>query len=287
MGISGNGQHRRPRQVPRIVVTFGVAGAGIAIPLLTSGAAHAATAPTWDRVAGCETGGQWSADRDDGLYGGLDLTQNVWERYGGTAYADSPDLASRQEQIAVAQRLLDARGPGYWTGCAVTAGLARGGPAPDVDPGTGPSDAGPTDPGLLGGLLTAATAAPTTPVAAPTPPAVPTASPTAPASAPASASASPPPSASAPPSAASASSSPSRDASSAPAPAPASGGRHAKPAPRPAGAESYTVRPGDNLDEIATERALPGGWPALYAANRRTVGGDPDLIRPGQRLTLG
>jgi hypothetical protein len=49
---------------------------------------------------------------------------------------------------------------------------------------------------------------------------------------------------------------------------------------------SYTVRTGDTLSGIATEFAIPGGWPALYAGNRRVIGPDPNEIRPGTVLTL-
>ena len=49
---------------------------------------------------------------------------------------------------------------------------------------------------------------------------------------------------------------------------------------------SYTVRTGDTLSGIATEFAIPGGWPALYAGNRRAIGPDPNVIRPGTVLTL-
>jgi LysM repeat protein len=49
---------------------------------------------------------------------------------------------------------------------------------------------------------------------------------------------------------------------------------------------SYTVRTGDSLSGIATEFAIPGGWPALYAGNRRVIGPDPNMIRPGTVLTL-
>jgi LysM repeat protein len=49
---------------------------------------------------------------------------------------------------------------------------------------------------------------------------------------------------------------------------------------------SYTVRTGDTLSGIATEFAIPGGWPALYAGNRRVIGPDPNVIRPGTVLTL-
>ena len=50
---------------------------------------------------------------------------------------------------------------------------------------------------------------------------------------------------------------------------------------------SYKVRSGDTLSGIAAEFAIPGGWPALYAANRRVIGPDPNVIRPGTVLTLG
>ncbi|MGW7288817.1 LysM peptidoglycan-binding domain-containing protein, partial [Streptomyces sp. NPDC054847] len=50
---------------------------------------------------------------------------------------------------------------------------------------------------------------------------------------------------------------------------------------------TYTVQPGDNLCDIAAEKDVPGGWPALYEANEGTVGADPDLILPGQSLDLG
>src|SRR5690348_4892894 len=48
----------------------------------------------------------------------------------------------------------------------------------------------------------------------------------------------------------------------------------------------YAVRPGDTLSGIAARFAVPGGWPALYAANRPVIGPDPDVIRPGTVLTL-
>ncbi|MFG2223912.1 transglycosylase family protein [Streptomyces sp. NPDC048644] len=112
-----------------------MAGAGIAMPLLGAGSAHAADTAAWDRVAQCESGGVWSGASGDG-YGGLRLTADLWQEYGGLAYAPRPDMASRAQQIAVAEKILDDRGPGAWPGCAVDAGLSRGGRAPDVDPGS-------------------------------------------------------------------------------------------------------------------------------------------------------
>lgn len=133
--LSGNGRHRRPRQAPNFVVAAGVTGAGLAIPLLGATAASAADNTTWDAVAECESGGLWSANEDNGYYGGLQLDQETWEEHGGTEYAERPDLASRDQQITVAERVLDAEGAEPFGDCAQTAGLSQDSPgSPDVDP---------------------------------------------------------------------------------------------------------------------------------------------------------
>ncbi|MEW1660833.1 transglycosylase family protein [Streptomyces sp. NPDC093707] len=111
-------------------------GAGLALPLLSAGGAQAADTTTWDRVAQCESGGMWSSASGNGFYGGLQLTQEMWDDYGGSAYASRPDLASRAQQIAVAQAILDDRGPDAFPSCALEAGLAKGGSKPGVDPGS-------------------------------------------------------------------------------------------------------------------------------------------------------
>ncbi|MEU3354955.1 transglycosylase family protein [Streptomyces sp. NPDC037389] len=145
---SGTGRHRRPRQAPAIVLAVGVTGASAALPLLASGSAVAADAGTWDKVAQCESGGMWSANNGNGLHGGLQMTQRMWEQNGGIAYAPRPDLASRSQQIAVAERILKAEGADTWRSCAVSSGLAGEAAqgedkAPEVDPGDGSSSAAP------------------------------------------------------------------------------------------------------------------------------------------------
>lgn len=132
--LSGNGRHRRPRQAPAIVVTAGVTGSALALPLLATGSASAADASTWDRVAACESGGQWSANFGNDAYGGLQMTQETWERHGGLAYAPSADLASRAQQIAVADAALSA-GSTAWDTCAPIAGLKNDGRPTGVQPG--------------------------------------------------------------------------------------------------------------------------------------------------------
>ncbi|WP_069174381.1 transglycosylase family protein [Streptomyces griseus] len=315
---SANGRHRRPRQAPAIVVAAGVTGSAIAIPLLGAGGAHAAEASTWDRVAECESGGMWSADLGNGHYGGLQFSQETWSAYGGTAYAARADLASRSQQIAIAEKVLDAKGPQAWPSCAVISGLALDGTLPGVDPGGDPaadpsasaSPSGTSSPeasdgsgeaDAKGGTATdeqdrpsgttgkqdeqggsdkAGTGAsdPSSPSATPTPEA-------------------------------SEGSGPARGESAtggkhrgAPAPEASAeadagsvreSGRHASRGDAGArkGAEagtdaSYTVREGDNLWAIADAQQLPGGWTALYEANKDELGSDPDLILPGQDLDL-
>jgi hypothetical protein len=77
----------------------------------------------WDRLAQCESGGNWSINTGNGYYGGLQFSLGTWGGYGGTAYAARPDLASRVEQIAVAERLRAARGYAPWPACAAKLGL--------------------------------------------------------------------------------------------------------------------------------------------------------------------
>ncbi|MCD9875529.1 LysM peptidoglycan-binding domain-containing protein [Streptomyces guryensis] len=133
--LSGNGRHRRPRQAPALLVAAGVTGSAIAIPLFAAGGASAADGTTWDKVAQCETGGSWSENSGNGFYGGLKLTQENWEKYGGLDYAPSADLASRNQQIAVAEKLLDDQGVGAFHTCGLTSGLTKSSGSADVDTG--------------------------------------------------------------------------------------------------------------------------------------------------------
>ncbi|MFD8539548.1 resuscitation-promoting factor protein RpfC [Streptomyces rubrogriseus] len=124
--LSGNGRHRRPRQAPALVVAAGVTGSAIAIPLLGATGAHAADSANWDQVAECETGGAWSQNSGNGYYGGLQLSQEAWERYGGLDYAPSADQASRSQQIRIAEKIHAAQGIAAWPTCGLLAGLGSG-----------------------------------------------------------------------------------------------------------------------------------------------------------------
>jgi resuscitation-promoting factor RpfB len=78
----------------------------------------------WDSLAECESGGNWAINTGNGYYGGLQFTYDTWHAYGGGAYADYPNEASREEQIAIATKVRDASGGyGAWPACAASLGL--------------------------------------------------------------------------------------------------------------------------------------------------------------------
>ncbi|MQY37771.1 hypothetical protein SRB17_57760 [Streptomyces sp. RB17] len=117
MLFSGKGKHRRPSKAVRAVTLVGVTGAAVAAPLMAAGNASAATASQWDAVAQCESGGNWSINTGNGFYGGLQFTNSTWAAYGGTAYAARADLATKAQQIAVAEKVLGGQGKGAWPVC--------------------------------------------------------------------------------------------------------------------------------------------------------------------------
>ncbi|MDI2127040.1 transglycosylase family protein [Yinghuangia seranimata] len=241
-----------------------VAGLGVALPLAgLAGTAHAASsstssASTWDQVAACESTNNWSANTGNGFYGGLQFTQSTWAAYGGTQYAPRADLATKDQQIAVAERVRAGQGPGAWPVCSVKAGLGAGGDANATAQGGGSAKSnaksGTSDNGSTGtsgkkdagnaGSGTNSAAKPTQdkpagkPVEKPAKPAAPKPA----------------------------------------APKPA--------APKPAAGGDYTVRSGDTLSTIAAKNNVKGGWQKLYDANRSVVGGNPHQILPGQQLTI-
>ncbi|MET9466990.1 transglycosylase family protein [Streptomyces sp. NPDC006544] len=338
--------------MPALVVTAGVAGSALALPLFAATGASAAETTTWDKVAECESGGTWSANYGSGSYGGLQFTQEEWRSAGGLDFAPRADLASRSQQIAVAERVLASEGPAAWSQCGTSAGLSQQAPAAGVDPGV-PRESRPASPSVArpdsvvpylgsdtpstdfgaptpavpsptdtpsfmlpdfplpvmphpdqptGPTLPVDPTAPTTPSAGPTDPTTPTApttplppvDPTAPAvpslpadpTAPTGTTAPVSPTAPATP-----------DATAGPAGTTADGtqggGKHRGPAaveaPVTLDAVSdpkYTVKTGDTLVTIADANGVTGGWNALYEANEQVIGGNANLIKPGQNLDL-
>ena len=136
MLLSGKGKHRRASKATRVVALVGVAGVAVAAPLMTAGAASAATASEWDAVAQCESGGNWSINTGNGYYGGLQFSASTWAAYGGTAFAASADQASKSQQIQIAEKVLAGQGKGAWPSCGVGLSSAAytGGAAEQAQP---------------------------------------------------------------------------------------------------------------------------------------------------------
>jgi resuscitation-promoting factor RpfA len=119
-------QPRRRTTTPRarrIAVAI-IAALAVGAPVSSSiGTADAATTHTWDRLAGCESGGNWHINTGNGFYGGVQFTQSTWRAYGGSRYAARADLATKEQQITIAERVLRSQGWGAWPACSQRLGL--------------------------------------------------------------------------------------------------------------------------------------------------------------------
>ena len=220
--LSRTDGHRRAL-LPRVLTGALLAGAaGGALLLGTAGSASAASPVNWDAVAKCESGGNWHINTGNGFYGGLQFNQSTWASNGGKAYAARADLASRSQQIAVAEHLYARRGLSPWPVCGKkghsSAKITPNGSAENTTKGTKKSHKAtkPSKPST------------TTKKSAPAKPATPSSTSTG----------------------------------------------------------NYVVVSGDTLSAIATAHHVQGGWQALYERNKAIVGADPNLIFPGQRLTV-
>ena len=113
--------------------TFSKAAAGasaaIAATALINPIANAAPDSDWDRLAQCEAGGNWSINTGNGYYGGLQFSAGTWRAYGGGEFAPYAHQATREQQIAVAERTLARQGWGAWPACSARLGL-RSAPTP-------------------------------------------------------------------------------------------------------------------------------------------------------------
>lgn len=115
--MSYRGKHRKMSAATRTVARVAIAGIAVGAPLAI--AATPASATNWDAIAQCESGGNWSTSTGNGYYGGLQFSQSTWKAYGGTGSAQS---ASREQQIAVAERVLQGQGIGAWPVCGKKGG---------------------------------------------------------------------------------------------------------------------------------------------------------------------
>lgn len=222
-------------------------------------AANAVDGATWDALAQCESGGNWSINTGNGFYGGLQFTQQSWN---GVGMSGSPATATRAQQIEAGERLLAIQGWGAWPACSAKLGLyGKTGAAPTyTEPTTTVAAQSQTQQTYT---APAAQAAPAAPAAQAAPAAV-----EAPAAAPAAPVA------------------PAAPAVEAPAAAPAAEAPVAAPVAAPkAAAGTYTVVPGDSLSLIAAKLGVAGGYQAIAAANTDIIY-NVDLIFPGQVLTI-
>ena len=113
-----SGRHRKPTasavNVAKIAFTGAVIGTG---SLALAGQAGAATDGEWDQVARCESGGNWAINTGNGYHGGLQFSSGTWASHGGGQYAPAANMATKEEQIAVAERVLASQGKGAWPVC--------------------------------------------------------------------------------------------------------------------------------------------------------------------------
>jgi len=119
------GRHRAPTNTGRLLARTAIAGAATVAPLAAAPAAHA-EGTVWDKLAQCESSGNWAINTGNGFGGGLQFTPSTWHAFGGEGRAED---ASRVEQIVVAERVLAKQGWGAWPACSRKLGLS-GTPAP-------------------------------------------------------------------------------------------------------------------------------------------------------------
>lgn len=219
---------------------------GVAAATMSMPAANAVDSATWDALAQCESGGNWSINTGNGFYGGLQFTQQSWN---GVGMSGSPATATREQQIEAGERLLAIQGWGAWPACSAKLGLyGKTGAAPTYTDSTTSTTATTT---VAAQSQTQQTyAAPAAQEAAPV------------AAAPAT-----------------------QEAAAPAAPAAAEAPAASVAAAPKAAAGTYTVVPGDSLSLIAAKLGVAGGYQAIAAANTDIIY-NVDLIFPGQVLTI-
>ena len=124
---------RRSKRYVGGLVATGIAT--VAGAVLVPTAANAAPESTWDALAQCESGGNWSINTGNGYYGGLQFSQSTWEAFGGSG---NPANASKAEQIRVAENTLAGQGWGAWPSCSAQIGASG-----SAEPSSTPVDAAP------------------------------------------------------------------------------------------------------------------------------------------------
>lgn len=116
-----------PREIPTKVVYVAPEYIATSAPASYTAPVAAQPAPVanyaagdgsvWDSLARCESGGNWAINTGNGYYGGLQFSYSTWLGYGGAAYAPTANLASREQQIAIAEKVQAGQGWGAWPAC--------------------------------------------------------------------------------------------------------------------------------------------------------------------------
>ena len=232
-------------------------GASLAAVAVAGGAIVATTAPanaasTWDKLAQCESGGNWSINTGNGYYGGLQFSLSTWKAFGGSGM---PNQASKAEQIRIATKIQASQGWGAWPACTAKLGISgtpTGGSSSDSSSSTQTKQAAPK----VAETKKAAPKATQTKQAAPQV------------------------------------SESSNSVKSTKQAAPSSSGKHAAPAPQAPvfnidvtdSGKNYTVKSGDTLAKIADQLGVDD-WRGLFVLNDDQLT-NPDLIMVGQTLNV-
>jgi len=239
---SAAGRRRKPNPTKR---NIGLATAPLvaAIPLVSASSASAAGAGPWDRLAGCESGGNWHINTGNGYYGGLQFADGTWDGWGGERYASRADLATKAEQIVIAAKLVESSGWGSWPACSDGLGLGAEERRVALDIAA-ELKAAMNGESTAGDSQTSGDRTQDDQTAAEQ-----------------------------------------RAKDNRVDTERASRGKHRKQRDT-TDLATYRVKSGDTLSSIARRKDVPGGWENLYRINRKTIGSNPGLIFPGQRLVL-
>ena len=241
---------------------------GLSVGALAVPSANAADLATWEKLAQCESGGNWSINTGNGFYGGLQFTQQSWN---GVGMSGSPHTASKEAQIEAGERLLALQSWGAWPACTAKYGLSGAATPTYSNSGAVQSAPAATTSTVVAPQSTVQTPVAQAPATVPAAPAV--ATPVTPVVE------APAVSADAASTAAVESAPVAPVATEAPAPAVA-------PVKAPVAASStYQVVAGDTLSLIASRLGVAGGYQAIADANVDVIY-DVNLIFPGQVLTI-
>ncbi|MFD4896843.1 transglycosylase family protein [Streptomyces sp. NPDC058411] len=253
LGLAGRSVADAPAQAPgrtpaQAVPAQAAPARAVIAPTVVAPTVTAGT--DWDRIAECESNGRWGINTGNGYHGGLQFAPSTWRAYGGGQYAPRADLASKSEQIAVAERVRRSQGLGAWPTCGrlgangTSSSSSSGGSVGGSDTAQAAPErqsTGSSNSGSSGNTSSGNTS-----------------------------------------SGSSAGSSHHGDDSTAGSD---SGTTHHYSEDL-VDADTYVVEPGDCLSVIAERADVDGGWPALYELNREILDQGPHLIFPGQHLRL-